>query len=221
MRISIDNELIDRLGRIRLALIKAIVTCTHSSLELTQLISNTAERIGTIYKLEEINQFENIRFARIAYKKVGNDPNRYRPSADSLYRRIVKRNGLYSVNNVVDSLNLISIETGISIGGYDTHQIKGQISFGIGKTGEVYEGIGRGTLNISSLPVLRDIQGAFGNPSSDSERTKISFGTTKILFIFFDFGLDAKIDEILNRTSDLLKTFCSASELSNQILDFK
>ena len=69
---------------------------------------------------------------------------------------------------------MISIKTGFSIGGYDAAKIEGDIELGIGKENEPYEGLGRGVLNIHKLPVFRDEQGAFGSPTSDSERTGVS-----------------------------------------------
>ena len=69
---------------------------------------------------------------------------------------------IHKINNVVDLLNLVSIKTGLSIGGYDASKIKGQAIFGIGNNNEPYEGIGRGKLNIEGMPVFRDESGAFG-----------------------------------------------------------
>jgi DNA/RNA-binding domain of Phe-tRNA-synthetase-like protein len=59
---------------------------------------------------------------------------------------------------VVDLLNLVSVSTGFSIGGYDAERIKGAVVFGIGRKNEPYDAIGRGELNIESLPVFRDEQ---------------------------------------------------------------
>ena len=48
----------------------------------------------------------------------------------------------------------------------------GADTLGVGKAGEPYEGIGRGTINIEGLPVYRDQIGGVGTPTSDNERTK-------------------------------------------------
>ena len=40
---------------------------------------------------------------------------------------------------------------------------------GIGKSGEPYEGIGRGELNIEGMPVYRDAMGGIGTPTSDKD----------------------------------------------------
>jgi DNA/RNA-binding domain of Phe-tRNA-synthetase-like protein len=101
---------------------------------------------------------------------------------------VVKNKGLYQVNNVVDVLNLVSITTGFSIGGYDCDKIEGKVVMGIGAASEPYEGIGRGRLNIEFLPTFRDEKGAFGTPTSDSERTAVTQNTKRFLMVIIDFG---------------------------------
>jgi len=58
-----------------------------------------------------------------------------------------------------------------------------ELTLGIGREGEPYEGIGRGPLNIAGLPVYRDTLGGIGTPTSDHERTKLSLQTTHLLAI--------------------------------------
>ena len=93
-------------------------------------------------------------------------------------------------------INLASIAYGYSIGGFDQDQIVGDtLTLGIGREGEPYEGIGRGTLNIEGLPVYRDQMGGIGTPTSDHERTKITLGTTRLLSIVN--GYDGNKDNTL------------------------
>jgi DNA/RNA-binding domain of Phe-tRNA-synthetase-like protein len=101
-----------------------------------------------------------------------------------LLRRVFKGKGLYQVNNVVDLLNLTSVKSGFSIGGYDVGKIEGEIQLSIGKAGEPYKAIGRGELNIEFLPTFRDQKGPFGSPTSDSVRTMITPKTEQFLMRF-------------------------------------
>ena len=66
-----------------------------------------------------VNDIPNIKESRLAYKAFGKDPSRYRVSSEALIRRIGQGKGLYEVNTVVDVNNLISIESGFSVGSYD------------------------------------------------------------------------------------------------------
>ena len=67
-------------------------------------------------------------------------------------------------------INLASIYSGHSIGGFDLDKIQGdRLVLGIGKAGEPYEGIGRGELNIEGMPVYRDAVGGVGTGCMESE----------------------------------------------------
>jgi DNA/RNA-binding domain of Phe-tRNA-synthetase-like protein len=121
---------------------------------------------------------------------------------------------LYQINNVVDQLNLVSIATGFSIGGYDSDHIQGDVCFGIGRLGEPYSGIGRGELNIENLPVFRDGLGAFGTPTSDSQRTEVTAKTNHFLMILIDFGCDEQLNDAKQIAIRLLKEYCGATNIT-------
>lgn len=78
-----------------------------------------------------INEIPNVKESRAAYKAFGKDPSRYRVSSEALIRRIGQGKGLYEVNTVVDVNNLISIESGFSVGSYDVSQISEELVFRI------------------------------------------------------------------------------------------
>ena len=220
MKIKSDPVLIKSLGTFRLGIIQSDIICQPSSKDLRSTIEEEVIYIQNKYRLDEVNKIDLIAETRNAYKKFGGDPNRYRPSADSLIRRIVKGMGIYYLNNVVDILNLISIRSGYSIGGYDLSSIDGTIELGVGKEGEPYKGIGRGDLNITNMLVLRDNYGAFGSPTSDSERTMINGSTNEIVLIFFDFETNSTLEPYLSECVNLLSVHCSAKEPSVNIIKY-
>ena len=221
MKVKTDPEFNAKIGAFRVGVVASEhVECQETSAEFIQLLQKQEEQIKKSLSLEVVNKVPNIHLTREAYKKLGNDPNRYRPSADSLMRRIVKGLGLYYINNVVDVLNLVSLESGFSIGGYDYDKIEEEIELGIGRKNEIYYGIGRGQLNIENLPVLRDHLGAFGTPTSDSQRTMITRDTSSIFFVFYDFGRSNLLPETLNHCAKLLKIYCSAEKPNDYIMEF-
>jgi DNA/RNA-binding domain of Phe-tRNA-synthetase-like protein len=220
MEIVTDPLIIKAIGRFRLGIIASKICCHPSKKKLQSVIEKQVLAVQSGYRLDEVNKIEIIAETRRAYKKTGGDPNRYRPSADSLIRRIVKGMGIYHINNVVDVLNLVSVQSGYSIGGYDLQAIISSIELGIGREGEPYTGIGRGELNIMNLPVLRDKLGAFGTPTSDSQRTMIQETTKEIIFVFYDFGYNGALEGFLSKCSELLTAHCSAEKLSADILVF-
>jgi DNA/RNA-binding domain of Phe-tRNA-synthetase-like protein len=132
-------------------------------------------------------------------------------SAEALLRRVIYRNEIYQINNVVDLLNLVSISTGFSIGGYDAGKIVGDIIYGIGEPNEPYTGIGRGELNIEGMPVFRDSVGAFGTPTSDSERTSVTSETKRFLMIIIDYAASAQLAEATALARELLVKYARAT----------
>lgn len=147
---------------------------------------------------------------RQAYKALGKDPARYRPAAEALLRRVAQGKGLGSVGNVVDVNNLVSLETGFSIGTYDAARLAPPLVFRRGRAGESYAGIGRGPLNLEGLPVLADAQGPFGSPTSDSMRSRIDHGTARVLMVLIGFAPVPVEAAHLERARALLEAHCAA-----------
>jgi DNA/RNA-binding domain of Phe-tRNA-synthetase-like protein len=217
--ISISKELKRHCPGLRLGCIEATISVNESPNELLAEMNDQMQRIGQSLSIESISKIPIITASRKAYKACGKDPARYRLSAEALLRRVVSAKGLYQINNVVDQLNLVSITTGFSIGGYDADQIHSDIVFGIGVSDEPYVGIGRGELNIENLPVFRDEQGAFGTPTSDSLRTGVNEQTQNFLMILIDFDGDDLLEEALQMAERLLKNYCQAKKTEIQIVE--
>jgi DNA/RNA-binding domain of Phe-tRNA-synthetase-like protein len=218
VNISISEKLKCRCPKLRLSCIEADVLVSAS---VDGLISEIDSRITEIRKtliVENIAKIPVIEASRKAYKVCGKDPARYRLSAEALLRRIVSGKGIYQISNVVDQLNLVSISTGFSIGGYDAGAIQGEITFGIGLPGEPYSGIGRGELNIENLPVFRDKLGAFGTPTSDSQRTEVTGKTSRFLMVLIDFGGDSQLETATQTSIRLLTEYCQASGINDFII---
>ncbi len=117
--------------------IKATVQNTKYSADLWTEINSCIEEYQQSYKIEEIKKIPAIEATRLAYKKLGKDPNRYRPSAEALGRRVLRGLPLYQIDTLVDLINLVSIRTGYAIGGFDVDKIKGNILvLGVGKADE-------------------------------------------------------------------------------------
>jgi len=165
------------------------------------------------YRMEEIKLRPAIHATRQAYRMLGKDPNRYRPSAEALCRRILKGQQLYQINTLVDLINLVSLKTGYSIGGFDLDKIVDDLTLGVGEADERFEAIGRGVLNIEGLPVYRDAVGGIGTPTSDEERTKITTDTAHLLMIINAYSGEEGLQEAVTYSVDLLKRHAGAKEI--------
>ena len=184
--ITIQNDL-NAKWPVSLGLLLAQVEVVESLPALDDIFDEVLQNRRAELEDVTVGQLPVISATRKAYKAYGKDPSRYRPSAEALLRRVMKGDSLYRINNVVDLLNLVSIQTGISIGGYNLEKIEGEIQIRIGLENEPYQAIGRGELNMGGLPVLADSFSAFGCPTSDSVRTSVTNDCRYFLMVLFDF----------------------------------
>jgi DNA/RNA-binding domain of Phe-tRNA-synthetase-like protein len=155
---------------------------------------------------------------RSGYKSLGKDPARYRGSAEALLRRIIAGKGLPRIHAVVDVINLVSVESRLPIGLYDSARIQGNIVFRAGRQGETYKGIGKYDLNLEDLPLFADALGPHGSPTSDSERTMVTQATKQILAIIVSFGGDASLTSAMSRLGVLLTAYAAATNLESRIV---
>ena len=217
-KVFLSDEITAVCPELCVLLIECAVRNSESDERLWKEIDDLCAALRDSVKIEEVNKFLPIQATRNAYKKCGKDPNRYRPSAEALRRRILKGLDLYKVDTLVDLINKESLESGFSIGGFDAGKIEGDLVLGIGKEGELYHGIGRGVLNIAGLPVYRDAVSGIGTPTSDEERTKISLETNRLLMIINGYsGMTGLVDSG-KRSVSLLKKYASATDFVVRLL---
>ena len=166
-----------------------------------------------------VNEIPNIKESRAAYKAFGKDPSRYRVSSEALIRRIGQGKGLYEVNTVVDVNNLISIESGFSVGSYDTARMGEDLVFRIGEAGETYKGIGKEEIKIDALPVLADEQGAIGSSTSDSERAMITEDAQEVLTLIYSFSDNQDLEKALESGRRYLEQYAKTSGIQSWIVE--
>ncbi len=216
--VNIDPEFAHRVPGYRVIIAEADVVNSPTSELQKEEMNQLCKKIQDEYAIEQINMRGAIAATRGAYKACGKDPNRYRPSQEQLMRRVVRGLGLYNVSSLVDAGNEFSLLTGCSIGCFDRDRIEGDtLTIGIGREGEPYEGIGRGALNVSGLPIVRDAIGGIGTPTSDNERTKLSTDTRRLLATVHLFDPTTDADQTIATLTDLLQRHASAKNLSFKV----
>lgn len=166
----------------------------------------------------EARRLPPIKALREGYRKLGNDPTRYRGSNEALVRRISQGKELYRVNTVVDINNLVSLETLHSAGTFDLEHVSPPITFRIGLPGESYSGIGRGEIKIEGLPVFADQLGPFGSTTSDSERAMMRLEASRIMMVIISFLGAEGMDDVLHRAVSLMERYASATKVSTWVV---
>lgn len=216
--IAISQAIKNKLPDLTLGCIECDVVISEENSELWREIEAVSGTIGHSGELAEVGSNPAIRASRMAYRRCGKDPSRYRLSSEALMRRVIKGHQLYRVNNVVDLVNLISLKSGMSIGGYDVDKISGSVIFDLGKRNEPYEAIGRGELNIASLPVFRDSVSPFGSPTSDSVRTSVTGNTKRFLMVIIGFSGEICTTETIELSLSLLKKYAKADNIETLLV---
>ncbi|WP_010283642.1 B3/B4 domain-containing protein [Bacillus timonensis] len=134
---------------------------------------------------KSVTDVEGIAEWRRIFKLVGTDPNRYRPSVESIFRRIQKQNFLNSIHSAVDLTNFFSMQYEIPMGIYDADKLDGNIEFRVGQTDDEYQGINGRLISMQDKILSSDETGAFGSPYVDSERTAVTVETNYALQIAY------------------------------------
>lgn len=218
MQITIDPELRKKTPLTSLGLVTACVVTTESPTELRAELKAREEEVGKLPERKAVLGSSKILATRAGYKALGKDPARYRGSAEALLRRIIGGKSLPQINNVVDIINLVSVESRLPIGLYDLAHIEGDILFRVGRLGESYKGIGKYDLNLEGLPLFSDAAGPHGSPTSDSLRTMITPATTRIAAILVSFGGREGLESSCQRMVELLERFATGTAIQSSLV---
>ena len=220
MDIVISNKMREACPQLVLATIICEVKNSDTSSEFWSEMEAEIQRIKSVCALEEINKRPEIAATRKVYKILGKDPNRYRPSAEALCRRILREIPIYKVSTLVDVINLVSIRSGFSIGGFDLEKIEGEeIRLEAGTSDDEFEAIGRGPLNVEGLPLYKDKTGGIGTPTSDNERTKISADTTRPLMIINGYSGRSGLQDAVDFSIELLGKYAELANLKVHFIE--
>lgn len=218
MKVSISPYVSEACPELRAGIIRATVVNSPTSDALWDELQAEAAHIASTYATDTLSKRPAIAATRKAYKTFGKDPARYRVSSEALCRRAIRGLDLYRINTLVDLINVVSMHSGYSIGGFDADRIDGDMTLGVGSADDVFHGIGRGLLNIEGMPVYRDNVGGVGTPTSDEERTKITMKTTHLLITINAYGSEMPLEECVEWTIELLKKYAQATDVESYII---
>src|SRR5947208_8997210 len=207
--ITIAAELKAKCPKAALGCVDAEVKTGAAPAALDEELRACEERIAKLPEPRSVLESSAVVSTRAGYKALGKDPARYRGSAEALLRRLISAKGLPRINNVVDVINLASVESRLPIGLYDLANVEGAVEFRAGRAGETYKGIGKYDLNLESLPLFADARGPHGSATSDSERTMVTQNTKRVLAIIVSFGGASGLEQWNQRLAELLAAHAS------------
>lgn len=155
---------------------------------------------------KNVTELEGIKEWRQIFKLAGKDPNRYRHSAEALYRRVKKQNYLQPVNSAIDLNNFFSLQYQIPIGIYDLDKLKGDLEIRLGNEKEEYNGLNGRSNSLDHLIISVDDHGPFGSPFVDSDRTCVTEKTMNAVQIIY-LRPSIKKDDSVQMVESLMNMF--------------
>lgn len=189
MKINISEELINKLPEFTV-IGYTLTVDNNKTIEVDQLIQETKIKYQNFVELTDVVKIPKIKVSREGYKKLGKDPSHTRLACEALLRRVIKGDDLYRLGDIIDLGNILSIETMRSVCVVDLDKLDGNVNIRIGNKEDLYYGINRGQINVDKIPLYTDNLGPFGNPTSDTDRTKVTSSTKNILIMIICFNHD-------------------------------
>ncbi|MEH7331143.1 phenylalanine--tRNA ligase beta subunit-related protein [Neobacillus drentensis] len=186
MEIQVSSGLFKEIPHLKLGVIEYKgITVGDSPQMLKGRLQMFQESIYFDLEDKNVTELPGIQEWRAIFKKIGKDPNRYRHSAEALYRRVQKQNYLTSVQSAIDINNFFSLQYQVPIGIYDLDRLEGHVDVRLGTEGEDYIGLNGRSNSLESLIVASDLIGPFGSPFVDSARTQVTLDTKNALQIIY------------------------------------
>lgn len=96
------------------------------------------DKMRETFRVEQVRELPNIAYYRDIMKKAGINPNRFPPSVEAMFKRILKGGQLPCINALVDLCNAISIEQVISLGAHDLKDIKNDLEVRFSREGDKF-----------------------------------------------------------------------------------
>jgi len=222
VQLYIHQRVTEKLPGFRLAyLIYEGAITQETPHEKWQEFASLCEHVQENYRLENLTDIPGIKEGRRAFKALGVDPARYRPSSEALLRRVLQNKPLGSVNTAVDGNNYVSIYFGLPFGLYDISALEGNVSCRLGDGGESYLGLNGREVSLEAKLLTADAKGPFGSPVVDSERTSVQPGATRLLHIAYVFPGYTVPQKFLEQVSRQFAQFTAAKTVESGIKSAK
>ena len=162
-----------------------------------------------LYTLDNLKAASQVKAIRDLFVAMGSDPEKNLNAVENL-AALLLRGGLPSINSVVDSCNLASLQTLMQIGVFDADKAMGAVVLDLSQAGEEYEAIGMEKEVLSEgLVILRDDGGVISRPMfKDSKKTMLTAETQNVYIITVQYSpiSDEEAAKALEIAIDLVTT---------------
>ncbi len=218
-RVALDGSL---RGRVRAAVVWIDGVTPETGGAAYEALMECARGYRERWKGKTVGQVEGVKAARRLYRLFQVDPTSTRPSSEALLKRALDGRELYRLNTLVDTGNLVSLETLLPLGLYDRDRIVAdEVVIREGRPGEEYPGIRKGPVHLQGRLCIADGEGPFGSPTSDSHRTRITDATRRVLVVLFaPSDIEAgRLEEAGRRAAETFARYAGGTVQQESILE--
>lgn len=233
MKYSIDKNVFDLNPNIKFGIL------VGHDIQNTKTMKNDEDRLRDAeikmrkeIKLEQLRELHNVALYREVMTKSGINPNKYPPSVEAMFKRILKGRELPVINALVDLCNAVSVENGISLGGHDLNDIHEDLEVRYSREGDIflpfgaegYEEVPEGELVFASGNVVQTLKWVW----RQSELGKLTLNSHDVFFqlVGFEYEEGTSLFNSMNEIESLIKNrfqgVCNKYivDVNNQFIEF-
>ena len=141
---------------------------------------------------DKVRELPDVYLYREIMTKAGINPNKFPPSVEAMFKRIIKGGQVPAINALVDLCNAVSVEQGISLGAHDLNDIQADLEVRYSRNGDVFRPFGADEYEQVEAGELVFVSGNAVQTRKwiwrQSELGKTTLDSTRIFFQLVGFG---------------------------------
>ncbi len=192
-------------------------------------LRDAERRMRENFRADQVRELPNVLLYREFMTNAGINPNKFPPSVEAMFKRILKGGTLPIINAVVDLCNAVSIERTISLGAHDLKDIQENLEVRFAREGDrflpfgatEYENVDKDELVFTSGNTVQTRKWIW----RQSELGKTTISSTDIFFQLVGFeaaDLAKAMEDIENLVIARFQGTCQKHivDLNNRYIDF-
>jgi len=211
MKYTIDKSVFELNPNIKFGiLVGQNIKNSETTLDDEERLRNAEIKMREEINQEHLREIHNVSLYRDVMVKSGINPNKYPPSVEAMFKRIIKGGNLPIINALVDLCNAVSIENVISLGGHDLIDIKEDLEVRYSRKGDIflpfgageYEEVPVGELVFTSGNVVQTLKWVW----RQSELGKLTLNSSDVFFqlVGFEYEEGSSLYTAMNEIENLI-----------------
>jgi DNA/RNA-binding domain of Phe-tRNA-synthetase-like protein len=233
MRYSVDTSVLSIDANVKFGILIGKNIKNSETMQADEERLRAAEgKMRECYQADMVRELQNVCNYREFMTKAGINPNKFPPSVEAMFKRILKGGQLPVINALVDVCNAVSIEQVISLGAHDLSDIHEDLEVRFSKSGDIflpfgateYENVDEGELVFTSGNTVQTRKWVW----RQSELGKTTVNSKEIFFqlVGFDDKKDSPLYEAMAAIENLIENRFQGTckkhivDINNRFIDF-